>query len=48
MGNRSWIEVQPAEMEVDGVPETFPVSITAGSRFDFLDLGVDTLGEGVG
>ena len=37
------VEVEPSQMEVDGVAEPLAVAISAGLPLDPLDLGVDAL-----
>lgn len=42
------MQLQAAQVEVDGVPESFSVPESACSALDALHLGVDRLAAGVG
>ncbi len=45
---RIWVEIEAAEVEVDGVVESLPISVTACHALDPLDLRVHSLAPCVG
>ena len=42
------LEIEPAEMKVDGVAEALPVAIATGASLDRLNARVEAFGAGIG
>ena len=48
VGNRSRVEIEPAEVEVDGGTEAVAVAEAPGRSFEPLNLGIEAFDAGVG